>query len=292
MFDWASGAILGAAIGPHWISELRLWRSLWYLFVRGDILLADRFYCTFADLAGLVARGCDAVVRLHHKRPHDFRRGKRLGKNDRLMTWDRPARRSRPAGMLVSEWKKLPLTLSVRVLRIEGKIPGFRSRTIHVATTLLDPVAYPAEKIAALYRDRWLVELRFRNLKTTLGMDVLRSKTPDVVRKEIYMHLLAYNLIRGLIWQAASRHGRSLHRLSFAGAVDRLNAAGPYLWLFQGTQRAGILWELLLRWIAEDELPHRPNRIEPRAVKRRPKEYDLLNKPRRVLQRALRRGRK
>ena len=180
----------------------------------------------------------------------------------------------------------------MRILRIHTDIPGFRSRTIDVATTLLNQVAYPAEKIAALYRERWLVELRFRDLKTTLGMDVLRGKTPDVVRKEIHMHLLAYNLIRGLMWQAASQHGRPLHRLSFAGTVDRLNAAGPYLWLFQGTERARVLWELLLRWIAGDEVPNRPNRIEPRAVKRRPKQYDLLNKPRRVLQRALRRGRK
>jgi len=103
-------------------------------------------------------------------------------------------------------------------------------------------------------------------------MDVLRSKRPDVVRREIYMHLLAYNLIRWLTWQAASRHGRSLHRLSFAGTVDRLNAIAPYLQLSRGTDRGPALWDLLLRWIAEDELPHRPNRIEPRAVKRRPKQ--------------------
>jgi hypothetical protein len=292
MFCWASGAVLEAAIGPHWRSELALWHSLWHLFARGDILVADRFYCTFADMAGLLERGCDTIVRLHHKRPHDLRRGRRLGPNDRLMTWQRPARHNRPAGMLVSEWRRLPQTLTVRILRIVGDIPGFRSRTIDIATTLLDPVAYPAEKIAALYRDRWLIELRFRDLKTTLGMDVLRSKTPDVVRKEIYMHLLAYNLIRGLMWQAASRHGRPLHRLSFAGTVDRMNAVAPYLQLLRGTDRGRALWDLLLRWIAEDELPYRPNRIEPRAVKRRPKQYDLLNRPRRVLQRALRRGRR
>ena len=101
------------------------------------------------------------------------------------------------------------------------------------------------------------------------------------------MHLLAYNLIRGLMVQAAARHGGALHRLSFAGAVGRLNALTPYLWLYEGTPRAGELYDLLLRWIARDPVPHRPNRIEPRAVKRRPKEYDRLNRPRDVMRKAL-----
>jgi hypothetical protein len=132
-----------------------------------------------------------------------------------------------------------------------------------------------------------LIELRFRDLKTTLGMDVLRGRTADVVEKEIYMHLLAYNLIRGLMVQAAARHGCPLHRLSFAGAVDRLNALAPYLWLYEGTPRARDLYDLLLRWIARDPVPHRPNRLEPRAVKRRPKEYDRLNRPRALMREAL-----
>jgi len=143
------------------------------------------------------------------------------------------------------------------------------------------------EMIAALYRDRWLIELRFRDIKTTMGMEVLRGKSADIVRKEIHMHLLAYNLIRCLMWQAASKHGRPLHRLSFAGTVDRLNAMIPYLWLFQGTHKAKTLYHLLLQWIAHDPNPDRPNRIEPRAVKRRPKEYPLLNRPRNQMRRDL-----
>jgi hypothetical protein len=120
-----------------------------------------------------------------------------------------------------------------------------------------------------------------------MGMDVLRGKTADVVRKEIYMHLMAYNLIRCLMWQAAARHGRPLHRLSFAGTVDRLNALAPYLWLYDGTPRAEALYELLLGWIARDPVPYRPNRVEPRAVKRRPKEYDRLNRPRAEMRQTL-----
>ena len=111
-------------------------------------------------------------------------------------------------------------------------------------------------------------------------MDVLCGKSPDVVCKEIYMHMVAYNLIRALMWQAAQEHHRPLHRLSFAGTVQRFDVMAPYLYLFCGTARADILYQLLLKWIAGDILPFRPNRIETRAVKRRPKEYALLNKPR------------
>jgi hypothetical protein len=287
MFCWASGAVLDAAVGPWWSSELLLWRRLWYLLPPGDVVLGDRYYCSFGDLAGLRQRGVDGVFRLHQRRPADFRYGQRLGREDRLVTWRRPLCPQRPRGMTVRQWRLLPEELTVRLLRVHVNVAGFRSRVILVATTLLDPVAYPAERIAALYRDRWTVELRLREIKTTLGMDVLRGHSPDVVSKEIYLHLLAYNLIRTLMWQAAAMHGRDLHRLSFAGTVDRLNALLPYLWLYQGTAEARRLYALLLEWIAHDPLPHRPNRIEPRAVKRRPKEYALLNKPRAEMRKVL-----
>jgi len=287
LFCWASGAVLEAAVGPLGMSELRLWRELWPALSPGEIVLGDRFYCSFYDFVGVMRRGSDAVFRLHHQRPQDFRQGKRLGPNERLVTWQRPTWSARPRGMKRREWKGLPATLSVRLIRFAVDIPGFRARGITVATTLLDPVTYPVRQIAALYRDRWLIELRFRDIKTTMGMDVLRSKSSDVVRKEIYIHLLAYNLIRSLMWQAAAQHGRPLHRLSFAGTVDRLNTLEPYLELYEGSQRASQLYELLLRWIAEDLLPHRPNRLEPRALKRRPKEYPLLNRPRRQMRKAL-----
>ena len=143
------------------------------------------------------------------------------------------------------------------------------------------------EAIAELYGYRWCAELRFDDIKTTMHMDVLRAKSADVVRKEIAMHLLAYNLIRGLMWQAAITHGRPLHRLSLAGTVGHLNALEPFLELNRGTDWTSQLHKLLLRWIAGDILPHRPNRLEPRAVKRRPKEYDRLNRPRHQMRKAL-----
>jgi hypothetical protein len=287
LFCWATGAVLDVAVGPWRVSELRLWRRLWHLFSPGDVVLGDRFYCSYAELASLRQRGVDGVFRLHQRRPTDFRYGRRLGKNDRLVTWRRPVDSQRPRAMTLPEWHALPEELTVRLIRVSVAVAGFRSRSIIVATTLLDPVAYPATQIAALYRDRWLVELRLRDLKITLGMDVLRGQCPDIVRKEIYMHLLAYNLIRTLMGQAATAHGRDLHRLSFAGTVDRLQALLPYLWLFQGTSQSSRLYQLLLHWIAHDPLPYRPDRIEPRAVKRRPKEYALLNRPRAEMRQAL-----
>ena len=285
MFCWAGGAVLDIAIGKYRSSELQLWRKLWYLLKKGDVVLGDRFYCTYAYMAELLKYGCDDVFRLHGARKADFRRGKHLGQNDHIVTWQRP--NICPRGMSKDQFESLPLGLTVRQLRFHIDVPGFRAKTIVVVTTLLDPIFYPAEKIADLYRDRWMVELRLRDIKITLQMDVLRGKSPDIVRKEIYMHLLVYNLIRALMWQAAMEHHQPLHRLSFAGAVQHLNAVAPYLWLLSGTKRAKVLYQLLLAWIAHDILPNRPNRIEPRARKRRPKQYSLLNKPRSKMRKAL-----
>jgi hypothetical protein len=283
LFCWASGAVLEAAIGPYRRSELALWRSLWERLSPGGIVLGDRFYCTFYDFVGVLRRGCDAVFRLHGRRPaHPGR-----GLQDRQVDWLRPTWNARPRGMTRIEWLRLPTRLTVRLVGFSVEIPGFRSRSITVATTLLDPVAYPAERIAALYRDRWLVELRFRDIKTTLRMKVLRARSADVVCKEIYMHLIAYDLIRALMWQASARHGVSLHRLSFAGAVGRLNALAPYLRLFEGTARGEQYYALLLKMIARDRLPYRPNGVEPRAVKRRRTGFPFLNRPRQQMRQLL-----
>lgn len=287
LFCWASGAIIDIAIGAYRSSELLLWRKLWENLNCGDIILADRFYCTYADISQLLEKSCDCVFRLQGARARtmNFREGKRLGRNDRLVTWHKP--KICPRTLSTEMFALLPETLAIRVLRFHTRIPGFRSKTIMVATTLLDPKEYSVEMISQLYADRWTIELRLRDIKTTLGMDVLRGKSVDVVCKEIYMHLMAYNLIRALMWQASVEHNRPLHRISFAGTVQRFDVAAPYLYLFFGTVKAVIVYKLLLKWIAGDILPYRPNRIEPRAVKRRPKEYALLNKPRQQMKEEL-----
>ncbi len=287
MFCWASGAVLDVAIAAYRSNELALWRQLWDQLEVGDVVLGDRFYGAYADLAQLQARGCDGVFRLRGSRARtiSFRQGQRLGQNDRLFTWSRPPQG--PRTLTPEEFAQLPATLTVRVLRFDTRIKGFRSRRILVVTTLLDPKAFPLEKIAALYRDRWTVELRIREVKTTLKMEILRGQSEDVVRKEIYLHFLAYNLMRALMWQAAQTQGQPLHRLSFAGTLQRFQAVAPYLCLFAGTPHAVQLYQLLLSWIARDRVPERPNRVEPRALKRRPKPYDLLTRPRKEMQKAL-----
>jgi len=287
MFCWASGAVLDAAVGAYRSNELSLWRQLWDQLKPRDVVLGDRFYGSYADLAQLQARHCDGVFRLRGSRARviDFRQGRRLGKRDRLFTWSRPATGSR--SLSPEEFALLPPTLTVRVLRFDTHVKGFRSRRILVVTTLLDSRQYPLERIAALYGDRWTVELRIREIKTLLQMEIVRGHSEDVVRKEIYLHFLAYNLIRALMWQAAQEQGRPLHQLSFAGTVQRFQALAPYLCLFAGTPKAARLYQLLLSWIARDRVPDRPHRVEPRALKRRLKPYDLLTRPRNEMRKVL-----
>lgn len=280
MFCWATGAVMRQAIGNLKEAEISLFRGHYADWLeRGDVVLADRHYCSYTDLARLNGQGVFVVYRLHHRRPDDFRKGKRLGRDDRLVVWDRPKKRLASFGISEEEFKRLPETLTVRLVRVAQTPKGFRSRTVTIATTLLDPVAYPANEIRALHRDRWSVELNIRSLKTHLGMDILRSQSEDVVRKEMAMHLLAYNLIRLLMWRAARRQDRDLHRLSFTGTLHRVRQiAGSIVFAPDPDHDQWIA--RMLAWVGIDLVPDRPNRVEPRRRKRRPKEYSLLNKPR------------
>lgn len=290
LFCWTTGAIIDVAIDSLKPHELTLYRTLWHHFKPGDVVIADRAYCAYVDLARLLERGVYCVFRLHQRRNADFRTGKVLGHDDRLATWQRPQWLA-SFGISREEFDRLPETLSVRLVRITNAPKGFRSQTIVVATTLIDPIETPADDIRSLYRDRWMAELNFRSLKTHLGMDILRGKSVDVVLKEIVMHLIAYNLIRLLMWHAAHRHGRDLHRLSFTGTLHRLHTALPLMLPGSGGERvAASLFEQLLRWIAADLLPDRPDRIEPRRKKRRPKQYPWLQKHRRLYRKAMKSG--
>jgi hypothetical protein len=293
LFCWTTGAIHDVAIDSIRPHELTLWRTLWHHLAPGDVVLADRAYSAYVDMARLLKRGVFCVFRLHQRRAHDFRAGRRLGTNDRLVTWTRPAQWFESFGVTREEFDQLPEMMNVRLVRITQAPRGFRSRTIVVATTLTDPVETPADQIRSLYRDRWTAELNFRSLKIALGMDILRGHSVDVVTKEIVMHLLAYNLIRLLMWHAARQHGRDLHRLSFTGTLHRLHVAMP-LMLLHGSRIAALpgscaggfrphaatLRDTLLANIAADQLPDRPDRYEPRRVKRRPKQYSRLTHPR------------
>ncbi len=282
LFCWTTGAIMEVVLSTLVPHELTLFRQLWHHFQAGDVVLGDRAFGSYVDMVRLSMRGVFAVCRLHRRRQADFRVGRKLGCDDRLVAWSRPRQWLPSFGVSYAEFLRLPETLTVRLIRVTGAPRGFRSRTIILVTTLLDPLETPADEVRALYRDRWTVELNLRSLKTHLGMDILRSQSPDMVRKEIAMHLLAYNLIRLLMGQAARKHGRNLHRLSFTGTLHRLRQVLPRVILPAGRRDVDFaqLWDCLLAWIAADRVPYRPNRIEPRRRKRRPKEYSLLKKPR------------
>ena len=281
LMSLATAMVCGMAMGPYSgkeTGELALMRQLLDQLNPNDILLADRYYCTYFMIALLLQRNVQLVARLHHARKSDHQRVKRLGKNDYLVEWTRPAK---PAWMDQAMYDQMPETITLRQIEVKVSEPGFRVESLTVVTTLCDAKKYTRDDIAELYHKRWLVELDIRSIKVTLGMDVLRCKTPDMVRKEIWTCLLAYNLIRKIMLQAAQRHELSPRQLSFTAAMQTLAASwGTLPTLEQATQRALIeaqIDSLASQLVAK---PSRANRVEPRAVKRRPKPHRLLTMPR------------
>ena len=248
---------------------------------RGEILVADRAYCSYEAIARSTMQGSDMVVRLHQKRKVDWRRGKKMGPNQRVVTWVRP-RRPRGANPDAEAWRALPDSMEVRLIKVKTTGRDGKAKTLILATTLLDAARYPAGDIADLYCRRWEIELRFRDLKTTMGMELLRTRTPEMARKEVAMHIIAYNAVRSLMLLAADGSQEELWRISFKGTLQVLDAwAGQ----FRKTHRrplvrAGIFAEMLVQ-ISFRAVHERPGRSEPRAVKRRPKPFPLLTAPRR-----------
>lgn len=275
----ATGVMRDLAIGPYKgkkTGEPALLRELLDRFKGGEILLGDRYFASYFGIALLTQRGVDGLFRMHQLRKYDFRRGKRLGISDHIVCWVKPAR---PSWMDPEVYERLPETLQIRELRVTVEQPGFRVDELVLATTLLDPFEYHKDDLATLYFERWNIEIDLRSIKCMMQMDVLRCGTPDMVVKEIWMHALAYNLIRGVIAAAAEAHEKEPRKISFAGALQTMAAfRGPLGMAPPGAHR--LLVDVMLRAIANHEVGYRPGRIEPRAIKRRPKPHDLLNEPR------------
>lgn len=276
LFCWASGALIDHETDSLRMHEITLFRRMLKRLPPNAVILGDRGFSSYYELARLRERGADLIGRMHVSRPADFRRGIRLGRHDHLLIWNRPTHR--PPSIAPPDWEALPEQLLVRHVRVLVNARGVRSRRIEIVTTLLDPGDYPRSALAELYRDRWLVELNLRSLKITLGADRLRCKSVDMVYKELALAITAYNLIRLLMGQAARRAKRDPRRLSFAGTQHRLLAYLPLLAL-PSRARTTMLTDLL-EIIAANRLPHRPHRIEPRCLKRRPKSYPKLWRPR------------
>jgi hypothetical protein len=284
----AVGTVLEAAMGPYRgkeTGELGLLRQISGALRPGDIALADRLFCSYWVIADSQARGVDVVFRLHQMRKTDFRRGRRLGPDDHIVTWPKA---QRPDWMSPAEYATMPKELKLREIRVRIKDRKKRTRVLVIVTTLLDATKYPASALGDLFRQRWHAELDIRSLKTTMGMEMLRTKTPDMVRKEVGMHLLAYNLIRGVMAEAARGRDILPRELSFNGARQTVRAFEE-THLYEPTEIAAD-FPLLLDLISQKRVGDRPDRCEPHAVKRRPKPYHLLTIPRAEAKKRIERG--
>jgi Transposase DDE domain len=284
----AVGTVLEAAMGPYQgkqSSELGLYRLISGQLQPGDIALADRFFCNYWVIADSLNRGVDVVFRMHQTRKTDFRRGRRLGPGDHIVTWPKSAR---PDWMSPAEYAAMSKELRLREIRVRIKERTKRTRELVIVTTLLDATKYSASAIRNLFKQRWNAELDIRSLKTTMGMEMLRAKRPDMVRKEVGMHLLAYNLIRGVMAEAARGRDVQPRELSFNGARQTIRAFEAEH-LYEPRQIAAD-FPRLLDLIVQNRVGDRPDRYEPRAVKRRPKPYHLLTIPRAEAKKRIARG--
>ena len=279
LFHLANGVLIDWTEGSKHDHDAKLFPLLWKHLRQGDLLVADRGFCSYASMAALFTQGVDTVMRKHQAMKLTFRSGKRLDPRDRLICLNKPLRPQ--TGWTKSQWKKLPDTLMVRMVEIETHQSGFRVQRYVLLTTLTDPEIWPVERLGRLYFKRWSVELFFRDVKISMGMDVLRCKDPGMVRKELLMHAIAYNCIRGVMQRAAATYEAPLDRMSFKGTIDTMRQWADAIHIHHDKPRKQAqMIETLLGVIAEDLVPVRPDRVEPRAKKRRPKGYQLLNEPR------------
>jgi Transposase DDE domain len=289
VFSLAVGTVLDAVLGPYQgkeTGESALLRQIIDQFQPGDIALADRLFGTYWLIAAWHGRGVDVVTRLHQRRKADFRRGRRLGVDDHVVTWRKPE--GIPEWMSRSEYEAMPAELTLREIRLRVRDKSKRIRTVVLVTTLLDAKLYPAEEIQGLYRQRWHAELDLRSLKTMMRMEVLRGQSPEMVRKEVAVHLLAYNLIRGIMAEAARVGEVKPRQLSFKGAQQTIRSFEE-VHLYDPRRIKADL-PRLVRLISRKRVGKRPDRYEPRAIKRRPKPHRLLQMPRAQARRRMARG--
>jgi hypothetical protein len=283
IFCLHTGALLKSASGDRHCHETRLFQSIWDALKPGDLAVTDRGFCSFAAVAGLLARKVNCLMRLPENKMRKAI-GSQLPKSanfDVIVPWKRPAKC--PRTMTPAEFDLLPESLPVRVVRYCIAKRGFRTQSVTLVTTLLD-TNIPTADLAELYFRRWSVELRFREIKIHLNMDILRCKTPHMIERELAMHIIAYNLVRCVMQKAALTHNVDLRRVSFKGCLDALRQFANALHGAEDKARTvTAMVDEMLRIIASDLLPYRPGRSEPRVRKRRPKNYRLMTKPRREM---------
>lgn len=279
----ATACICDFAIGPYegkGTGESALLREMLDSFNENDVVIFDRYYCSYMMMALLMLRGVDICVRLHQNRHSDFRCGFQLGPDDHLICWQRP---KQPDWMSIEEYERIPETITLREIRYQVKESGKETEIITVVTTLMDPDEYSKEDIAELYAIRWNAELDIRQIKQTLKLDHVRCKSPEMVHREVWVTLLAYNLIRKLIATAAAVHDKQPRHLGFTLACQSVLSS----WILFSTgscRNPQAMYAAMIKSIANNEVANRPGRIEPRVLKRRRHRYPLMKRSRRQLQ--------
>jgi hypothetical protein len=277
-FCLSTGVLLSSRKGSLHVHERKLWHKMWDDYEAGDVVLADCGFCSYADYWLLKQRGVDCVMMLHQARK-EKNIIKRFNKNDRLVQWRKTQKP--PNWMTKEQWEEVPEVMTVRHVSVTIHVPGFRTKGYVLATTLLDEKKYPLQALAALYRRRWMVELFIRDIKITMGMDILRCKTPHMVHKELSLFIIAYNLIRILIWEAVLEKDIDPFCISVAGTIAIIRQWAPILAFTEDEGGRAYLKKKMMELIAAEMLPKRGHRKrQPRALKRRMKNFQLLTKPR------------
>lgn len=283
-FNLQTGTLLSYALGNKKSHELLMLRDQWDTFNPGDIFLGDKGFCSLYDVFKLRDKGVDSVITLGIRKlvtPNNA--DKILGEDDLLIHWPKPKWTER-LSYSKDEWLALPDKLVLRQIKVQVTQPGFRTQSFHIITTLTDSSLYSAKAIADLYFQRWDIELFFRDIKTTMGMDILRCKSPSMIRKELLMHFIVYNCLRLLMLKAADKADVSVRLISFKASVQALRQWEPLLKSELSTQEQARLLSLLCDSIAASVIRLRPGRREPRCKKRRPKNYQRMTKPRHEMQ--------
>lgn len=277
MFCLFSGAVVGAGIAAYRgkkSGELTLFRQLDDALCAGDILLGDELYCNFYDFARLMKMGVDIIThgRTMTTDNEQIAKGTVTNYREQTVTWHR--RPNHPDHVTREEYNQLPQAIQIRKITFDISVAGFRPKKVTIWTTMLDEKKYPAQMIAQLYQMRWQVEVDLRTLKTHMQMSYLRCKTPELVRLEIWAHLLAYNVLRQFMQQSAIMHNTSMRKLSIKGAMQLINSFAPYIWTATNDTLPELIAQLLLA-ISQEKIG-RPNRFEPRKQKYKRRPYPPL----------------
>lgn len=279
VLNHAHGGWEDFAVGPQTAHDAPVAHKLLSNFSEGDLVCGDRAFCTYELITSLLQRGAHSLMRLHQSRHRalDFRKGKRIGRDQRLVTWRKPVAQPEGSGLSAEQWTALPEELNIRLIRFWFEDRDGKKRRMVLATTLLDPDRYDWKELAAIYDQRWDIELRLRDVKTTLGMEQMRVKKPETAHKTLEMMIIAYNLVKAACQEAAQEAGKDLRRMSFKGALDTIvSNASRYLGCQGKPNVIARIWRSIVTMISEKLIEFRPFRHEPRAQKRRPKSFSYL----------------